>query len=190
MYIVTDSDETTTDESTETASADDEAANESEATSGEGYETAVITADIASPRKEMTATLGEQTVKVNYGSPSVKGRIIFGELEAYDAVWRTGANEATTFEASSDIKVQGENLAAGKYGLFTIPTEDGNWTVIFNTVSDQWGAYEYDESKDVLRVNATAETREGASETMEFVMEGGNLVLKWDVIALPISLEL
>lgn len=183
-----DSNEASADENTEEVS--EATATDEASTSELGYETTVVTADLPSPRKEMTASIGDATLKINYGSPSVKGRTIFGELEPYDAVWRMGANEATTFEVSSDVKVQGETLAAGKYGLFTIPTEAGNWTVIFNSVSDQWGAYKYSEKDDVLRVNATLESREEASETMDFVMEDGKLVWKWDTMALPIEVEL
>lgn len=161
-----------------------------EQTTSATYETVVIKGDIPSPQKEMRAKIGSETLTVNYGSPSVKDRTIWGDLVPYDSVWRTGANEATTFETSTNVKVQGEELPAGKYGLFTIPTAAGEWTIIFNSVSEQWGAYEYDESKDVLRVKATATALEENSETLEFVMDGNNLVLNWEKIALPIDISL
>lgn len=148
------------------------------------YKTVVLKGDIPSPRKEMRAF-----ITVNYGSPSVKGRTVWGDLVPYGKVWRTGANEATTFETRANLKVQGQALPPGKYSLFTIPSKDDNWTVIFNSEANQWGAYKYNEEKDVLRVNAEAEMRNSTSETMEFIMEGNNLVLLWDKLALPIKIE-
>jgi hypothetical protein len=153
------------------------------------YETVIIKDKIPSPQKEMRGKIGNETITVSFGSPSVKGRTVWGDLVPYDVVWRTGANEATTFESAKDLSVQGEKLAAGKYGVFTIPSESGEWTVIFNSVYEQWGAYEYDESKDVLRVKATSKTLEKSVEGMDFVVEGNSLVLKWEKLALPIQLE-
>jgi hypothetical protein len=161
-----------------------------EVAADKAYETVVINADIASPRKEMRTKLGDQTLTINYGSPSVKERAVWGGLVNYDKVWRTGANEATTIETSADLTVEGKKLPAGKYGLFTIPAKDGNWTVIFNSTHKQWGAYEYDKSKDVLRVNATAVDTETVVEAMEFALEGTNIVLKWDKLTLPIKVSL
>ncbi|MFT6937104.1 MAG: hypothetical protein ACJA1N_001404 [Saprospiraceae bacterium] len=120
----------------------------------------------------------------------MKERAVWGELVPYNQVWRTGANGATTFETAVDLKVQGETLVAGKYGLFTIPSESGEWIVIFNSIWEQWGAYEYDDSKDVLRVNTTPIELEASVERLEFVMEDNNLVLRWEKLALPIQVEL
>jgi hypothetical protein len=75
-------------------------------------------------------------------------------LEKYGKVWRAGANEATVFTTSKDITVEGKKLPAGTYGFFAIPTET-NWTVIFNKVAKQWGAYKYDQAQDALRVTVT-----------------------------------
>ena len=159
-----------------------------EAAPADGYETVVIKGDIPSPAKEMRATMGDTKITVGYGSPSVKGRTVWGDLVPFDKVWRTGANDASTFETSTNIKIQGKELAAGKYGFFTIPTEGNKWTIIFNSVAEQWGAYKYDASKDVLRVSVKAEATQTMSETMEFVMEGNNLVLKWDKLTVPVSI--
>ncbi len=144
------------------------------------YETVTLKADIPSPRKEMRGKIGSQKITVNYGSPSVKGREIFGDLVPYGKVWRTGANESTTIEISTKMKIQGKDLPAGKYSLFTIPEENGEWTVIFNNDFEQWGAYEYDKSKDALRVKATAKKTAKSQETMDFSMDLDKLVLKWD----------
>ncbi len=152
--------------------------------STDSYEIQVLDGNLPSPRKQMTTNLGGADITVNYGSPSIKGRKIWGGLEPYGEVWRTGANEATTFEVSTNINVEGETLAAGKYGLFTIPNED-NWVIIFNSEPDQWGDYKYDESKDVLRVTVDAKEVEEHAEAMEFMVEGENIVLRWGKVAVP-----
>lgn len=182
-------DDNNSDVQADVANAGDENADAA-TLSGENFEVAVLDADLPSPRKEMTGTIGENTLKVNYGSPSVKGRQILGNLIPYGEIWRMGANEATTIEVAQDIKVQGKDLAAGKYAVFTIAAEKGDWTVIFNSDAGQWGHYKHNAEKDVLRVEATAETRDEASETMDFVMEGNNLVLKWEKVALPLAIEM
>jgi hypothetical protein len=160
----------------------------STAATSPSYNTVVIKDGIPSPQKEMQATIGDTKIAVVYGSPSVKGRTVWGDLVPFDKVWRVGANEATTFETSTALKIQGKELAAGKYGLFAIPTEKGKWTVIFNSVHEQWGAYKYDDSKDVLRVNATAKELKGNVEAMEFIMEGNNLIFQWEKLAVSVEI--
>ncbi len=118
-----------------------------------------------SPPMETTGMVGDVSVTINYSAPSVNGRTIFGDLEPYGEVWRTGANEATTFEVSKNVLIEGQELAAGKYGLFTIPNKE-SWTIIFNSVHDQWGDYNYDMEKDVLRVEVTPTKLETPVEKM------------------------
>ena len=139
------------------------------------FTTKVLNGDIPSPRKEMTATVGGAAVVINYGSPSAKGRDLWGGLVKYGKVWRLGANEATTFEVKQAVTVEGKSLAAGKYGLFVIPGED-RWEVIFNAEAEQWGAYKYNEGKDVLRVSVAPEQVAEFSETMEFMTKGNEVV--------------
>jgi hypothetical protein len=103
-----------------------------------------------SPKSFVGQTVGYTKVVINYGSPGVKERSIWGELVPYGEVWRTGANEATTIEFDKDVIVEGNRVPAGIYSLFTIPGKD-KWTVILNEVDEQWGAYKYDKNKDVLR---------------------------------------
>jgi hypothetical protein len=88
-----------------------------------------------SPPAQVSEKIGNTTVTIDYSQPGVKGRTIWGDLVPYGKVWRTGANEATTFEVSNDVKVEGKSLPAGKYALFTIPEEDdfSGFTFIFNT---------------------------------------------------------
>src|SRR4051812_48433443 len=94
---------------------------------------------IASPRDSASAKIENVNLSVNYGSPSVKGRELWGKLVPYGQVWRAGANEATRVKTDKDILVEGHRLPAGEYSFFTIPNEK-SWTVIFNKVSRQWGA--------------------------------------------------
>lgn len=136
----------------------------------------------ASPNASVSQTIGTTEVAITYGRPKVKGRTIFGDLVPYDAIWRTGANEATTISFSDDVTVNGESLSAGTYSLFTVPGED-EWTVVFNSVANQWGAYDYDESEDVLRVSATPEPA-GMHEMLTFAFEdvgdgSGTCVMRW-----------
>jgi hypothetical protein len=104
------------------------------------------------PMATETTIASGATIKINYGAPSVRGRIIGKDLEPMAGkVWRTGANNATTFDVSKDIMVEGKALPAGNYSLFTIM--NGNeWTIVFNKTAKQWGAYDYKEANDALRV--------------------------------------
>jgi hypothetical protein len=106
-----------------------------------------------SPPASTTCDLGGgKTLKTDYSSPRMKGRKIFGELVPYGKVWRTGANEATTFVTSSDVTVGGKDVPAGSYTLFTIPNED-KWTLIINKKTGEWGIpYKY-ESDELARVD-------------------------------------
>ena len=133
-----------------------------------------------SPASSTTQKLKKAEVTINYGSPSVKGREIWGKLVPYDQVWRTGANEATTFEVNKDVKVQGKVLKAGKYALFTIPGEK-EWTIVFNKTAKQWGAYKYDQKEDALRVKAKPKKAAAFSEKMTFaISKKGVVSLNWE----------
>ncbi|MEX0648038.1 MAG: DUF2911 domain-containing protein [Balneolaceae bacterium] len=146
-----------------------------------------------SPNAEVSQTIGTTEVYVTYGRPSVNEREIFGGLEPFDVVWRTGANEATTISFSDDVVIEGETLEEGIYGLFTIPGEDGQWTIIFNNVSEQWGAFNYEDSEDVLRVEVNAEDSHFLEQMMiyfEDVTESSaNLVIHWDETKVPVQIE-
>ncbi|WP_116108961.1 DUF2911 domain-containing protein [Lewinella sp. IMCC34191] len=124
----------------------------------------------ASPAASASQTLGADTeITFNYSRPAVKGRTVWGGIVPYGMAegnkysndkpfpWRAGANENTTVTFSKDVMVEGEMLPAGTYGLHMIPAEEGEWTVIFNKVSDIWGSYQYDESQDALRVEVSPE---------------------------------
>lgn len=181
--------ETESQDTTEIGSSDQKGTDSSDMASSEAYTVTVLKSDIPSPRKEMKGSIGGAMITVNYGSPSVKGRNLWGGLVPYDQVWRAGANEATSIEISKDITIGGKTVAAGKYGFFLYPKEGGEWEVIFNEVSDQWGAYDYDKSKDVARVMASPVMVDDSSETMDFKIEGNNLVLRWGKLKLPIAIS-
>jgi tetratricopeptide (TPR) repeat protein len=91
-------------------------------------------------------------ITITYSRPNIKGRKIFNGMEPYGKVWRTGANAATKFKLLDTISIEGHLLTPGEYALFTIPGAN-EWTVIFNQTANQWGAYSYDSTKDVLRFN-------------------------------------
>jgi len=141
-----------------------------------------------SPLKMTTGMIDGVKITINYGSPAVKGRQIWGALVPYNEVWRTGANEATNIEFSKDVLIEGQELKAGKYGLFTIPSES-EWTIIFNSVWDQWGAYDYDASKDVLRIKVTPRTHEPLAERLDFVIGNDGISLVWEKLEVPFRVK-
>lgn len=145
-------------------------------------------ANRASPPAIASGNVGDATLTINYGSPSVRGRKIWGELVPFDKVWRSGANEATTFETDKEIKVEGKILPAGKYSLFTIP-EKKKWTVIFNKVPDQWGAYKYEEKDDALRVKVSSKKIDTLQEKLAYEVNDKGFVLKWENIEVPVKIE-
>jgi len=117
-------------------------------------------------------------ITIDYSQPAVKGRTIGKDIAPYGEVWRTGANEATTFEVNRDVKVEGQTLKAGKYGLFTIPGEN-QWTIIFNKVPNQWGAFKYDAKQDALRVNVKPTKAPSFTERMTFAEKDNKIALMW-----------
>lgn len=142
----------------------------------------------ASPAATAKGKIGAANVTVNYSSPSVKGRKIYGELVPYGKVWRAGANNATTFETDKAIMVEGKTLPAGKYSFFVIPTES-DWTVIFNKTADQWGAFKYDQSQDALRVTAKPKKSATLNERLAYAVNKNGVVLKWENVELPVSIK-
>jgi len=119
-------------------------------------------------------------ISIDYSQPAVKGRTVGKDLEPMEGkVWRTGANEATVFETDKNIKVEGEDLPAGKYGLFTIMNGE-DWTIIFNKTWDQWGAFNYKATDDILRVKVKGEKSSAFAERMSFsIGKDGKVSLMW-----------
>jgi hypothetical protein len=143
--------------------------------------------DRVSKNGKAGGTLDGVAVTLEYGRPNVKGRQIWGGLVPYGKVWRSGANEATTITFGADVLVEGQPLAAGTYALFTIPGEE-EWTVIFNKTAQQWGAYDYDAADDALRVTVEPRAHDMV-ETLDFVVEDGEVVLLWEELAVPFAVE-
>ena len=130
---------------------------------------------------------GGAQVVVEYGRPNVSGRKIFGALVPYGQVWRAGADEATTISFDKNVAIEGQALAAGRYGLFLIPTE-GEWTVVFNKVADQWGAFKYDPASDALRIAVKPAAHEMV-ETLEYAVAGDRVEMRWDTVAVGFSVK-
>lgn len=156
----------------------------------------------------ITQYMGLVSITVTYNSPDVTGPNgqsrkgqIWGQLvpwglapnnfgSATEMPWRAGANENTTVEVSHDVTVEGKRLPAGKYGLHSIPREQGPWTVIFSNNSTAWGSFFYDPSEDVLRVEATPEKAEFTEWlTYEFSdrkRDSTVLALHWEELKLTV----
>lgn len=136
-----------------------------------------------SPLEIVTVKYESTYIKVTYGRPHKKGRQIFGDLVPYGKIWRTGANEATEITFTKDVLVNKKKLKAGTYTVFTIPEKD-HWKVLFNSDLGQWGAYNYNEKKDVLEIKADVTSTETVYEpfTIEFQLQDDNtnLLMMWD----------
>ena len=145
-----------------------------------------------SPKAAVIQTVGFTEVRIDYSRPGVKKREIWGKLVPYDAVWRAGANEATKITFSTDVTVEGKKLKKGSYSLFAIPGRN-DWTIIFNKVADQWGAFEYNESEDALRVKVKTEKaiwQEWLSYTINKASDTSAVIrLEWEKIKVPFKVE-
>ena len=148
-----------------------------------------------SPPEIATGTAAGSTITINYSSPAVKGRTIGKEIAPYDKVWRLGANEATSFETSKDIKVEGKDLHAGKYTLYAIPGET-EWVFIFNSnvKPGLWGINRdgtatEDPATDVLRVNVKPEKSGSMNERMKFTVNANGFDFEWGDLKVPVSIQ-
>jgi hypothetical protein len=149
----------------------------------------------ASPGCTLKQRVGLTDIEIVYSRPSMKGRKIFSAdgLVPFGQVWRTGANNATKITFSTDVKLNGANVPAGTYALFTIPGEN-EWTIIINKGAAQWGAFQYDEKVDVVRFKTTPIKLAEHIETFliefnDIRDESANLNLIWDDTVVPINLE-
>lgn len=134
-----------------------------------------------SPLASSTATIpGGAVITINYSQPSVRGRTIGKDLEPLAGqVWRTGANKATVFEVSKNVTVEGKELPAGKYALFTL-VNGNEWTIIFNKTWDQWGAFKYSKADDALRVNVKETKASSFAEALNIsVAKTGIVTILW-----------
>ena len=140
---------------------------------------------------KVTQTIGVTDITVTYHRPGVKGREIWGKLVPYNQVWRAGANNATTVEFSQDVTIAGRTLKAGAYEFFLLPTEN-EWTVIFNSASNQWGAYSYDSTKNVLTFTVKPEAiphEEWLSYNFsDLTISSATMSLRWEKLAIPFTI--
>jgi hypothetical protein len=145
-----------------------------------------------SPTQTVKQTFGLSDITITYSRPSAKGRVVFGDLVPYDKVWRTGANESTKISFSEDVKIQGNDIDAGTYALYSIPGKS-EWTIILSKNTTWWGAYSYTETEDLLRFKVKAETVNSPVEafTMTFDNMADNSVtlsLLWEKTRIPITI--
>lgn len=169
----------------------------------------------ASPKASVTQTIGVTDVTIVYSRPAVKGRKIWGDwpvevageatldnqntrpagapIVPYGHIWRTGANEATQFTVTDDVLINGQPLAAGTYSLHTIPGKD-DWTIIFNTVAQQGGSFEYDAKKDALRVKTKPAMSDHLHEWLDISLDPAKdnsmvATIKWEKVSVPFTIE-
>jgi len=129
------------------------------------------------------------TARVIYSRPQKQGRNIFGELVEYGKVWRLGANEATEIEFYRDVKMGGKKIPKGRYSVYALVNEN-NWTFILNKDTDTWGAFKYDNKKDVTRMNVPVQKTEEVVENLSMVFEktetGFSLIFAWEQVKVSI----
>lgn len=142
----------------------------------------------ASPPAVATGKINGATISINYSSPSVKGRKIWGELVPFNKIWRAGANDATTIETDKDLTVEGSKLPAGKYSFFVIPNEK-ECVIIFNKVAKQSGTHNYKEKEDQLRVTVKQQLADSSTERLVYTVNENSIVLSWEKWNIPISVK-
>lgn len=146
-----------------------------------------------SPHASAMEMIGDAHIHIDYSSPGVRNRIVFGGLLPNDAVWQAGAHNATWMETNKDLMIAGKELKAGKYGFFVIPN-DKQWTIIFNSNWDQHGKDEYDEKEDVLRFKVTPIISEDIQEHLVYDIEktsdtSGNISMSWEKVTVEFPFE-
>ena len=147
-----------------------------------------------SPHSETIAMVGDANIHIDYSSPGVRNRIIFGGLLAYDQVWQAGAHMATWLETNKDLKVDGKELIAGKYGFFVIPNQE-EWTIIFNRNWNQHGKDDYTENDDVLRFKVTPKISNEIKEHLEYKVnktteKSGTISMSWEKVTVEFPFEI
>lgn len=147
-----------------------------------------------SARRETKATIGNTEIKINYGSPGVRGRVIWNGLVSYDQVWVSGSHWATAVNFSENVLVNGVEIPAGMYGFFSIPGRE-EWTLIINKVYDMHLADDYDENKDLVRLTVKPEILETSVQRLTYDITKGNdgfayISLSWDNIKVGFPVQI
>jgi hypothetical protein len=183
---------------------------------------AAASAQIQTPRPSQKASvmqrIGVTDVTITYSRPGVKGRQIWGDplpeqakvageatlddqndrptgaaIVPWGHVWRAGANEATTFVVTDDVLINGQKLPAGNYSLHTIPTKN-EWTIVFNGTANQWGSFNYDASKDTLRVKVKPEWMQTNQEYLVYTIDpvgedSAQVNIRWEKVSVPFTVK-
>ena len=148
---------------------------------------------VASPRKMAMANIGDVHVHIDYSSPSVRGRTIWGGLVGYDQVWVAGAHSATSIDFNKDVRINGKVIEAGKYAFFVIPGRE-EWTLIINKNYQQHLADDYDAALDVMRIAAVPRALEDQVEALTYSVtpqsdNAGTVALSWDNLGVSFVVE-
>ncbi|MCK5400394.1 MAG: DUF2911 domain-containing protein [Flavobacteriaceae bacterium] len=148
---------------------------------------------VLSPHTSAMSMVGDAHIHIDYSSPGVRDRIIFGGLVSYDSIWQAGAHMATWIEANKDLVINDETLKAGKYGFFVIPSQK-EWTIIFNTNWEQHGKDEYDVKDDVIRFSVTPVISDSITEHLEYKVTKtgeteGVISLSWEKVTVSFSFK-
>jgi hypothetical protein len=146
---------------------------------------------VLSPHATAMTMIGDAHIHMDYSSPGVRNRIIFGGLLAYDVVWQAGAHNATWLETNKDLIIDGKTLTAGKYGFFIIPSKE-EWIVIFNTNWSQHGKDAYDAKDDVLRLKVKPMISETVTEQLAYNLKKvnkneGSISLAWEKVSISFN---
>lgn len=146
-----------------------------------------------SPRKMAMSDVGENHIHIDYGAPSVRGRVIWGGLVAYDKVWASGAHSATSINFAKDVMVNGKQIKAGKYAFFTIPGKD-MWTLIINKNHQQHLADDYNEQEDIVRIQVKPIELESPQEQLKYEVVNGTkgeatISLSWEKIKVSFTVK-
>lgn len=148
--------------------------------------------NVKSPHTSAMDMVEGAHVHIDYSSPRVRGRVIFGGLVAYDEVWVSGAHKATWLDTNKELLIDGKVLPVGKYALFTIPGKE-KWTVILNKNWDQHGADEYSKADDVMRFNVTPENLPEVKEELTYTVtekeDGGSISLEWEKVRISFDFK-
>lgn len=143
--------------------------------------------------KTQSKTTQPLLARVIYSRPQRDNRIIFGELIEYGKVWRMGANEATEIEFFKDAIIGNKKVLKGRYTVYAIPSPT-KWTIIINKDTDSWGAFVYDEKKDVVRTDVPVQTLATPVEPLSMIFtkaaKGANLVIAWEGISVSLPVEI
>ena len=122
---------------------------------------------------------GGPNARIIYSRPQLKGRTMLGNTEKYGAIWRLGANESTELELFKDATIGGKKVAKGRYTVYAL-LDSLNWTLVINKATDSWGAYSYEEGKDVVRIPAKVEMVNPQENMTIYFDNSNNLIMTWD----------